>query len=187
MSQKKKSAKTYDQILEAALDIVREEGTHKLTIDAVAKAAGISKGGVLHHFSTKEALISGTVRYGVADLYCELKQHEAVDGSQSVLLKLVGFAEELYRDKKGFPRSVLITTSENAEANQSASEFVGQLLKEMSSETSPARAEMVFFAVFGLLVAQSFNLAELSSEDTKNMFRQLTSFALEGKDTPHAE
>ncbi len=41
--------------------IVHEEGVEKLTLEAVAKKAGISKGGLLYHFPTKDELILGMV------------------------------------------------------------------------------------------------------------------------------
>lgn len=43
--------------LDAALAIVCRDGAAALTIDAVAKEAGLSKGGVLHHYATKDQLI----------------------------------------------------------------------------------------------------------------------------------
>lgn len=52
---------TRQQILEAAYRIVQQEGAAHLTIDAVAHEAGLSKGGVLYHFPTKEALIESMV------------------------------------------------------------------------------------------------------------------------------
>ena len=50
-----------DRVLDAALRIAAGEGGAALTIDAVAKAAAVSKGGVLHHFKTKDALVRGLV------------------------------------------------------------------------------------------------------------------------------
>ena len=44
-------------ILEAAAGIVEASGAAHLTIDAVAAAASVSKGGVLYHFPSKQALL----------------------------------------------------------------------------------------------------------------------------------
>lgn len=46
-----------EQVLALAERIVAEQGAAALTIEAVAKAAGISKGGVQSCFGTKEAMI----------------------------------------------------------------------------------------------------------------------------------
>ncbi len=47
-----------DEILKAAIALVEERGAGALTLDAVAKRAGVSKGGLIHHFNTKEALLT---------------------------------------------------------------------------------------------------------------------------------
>lgn len=52
---------TRDKIIDAAMSIVRNQGVAKLTLDEAAKCAGLSKGGVLYHFKTKDALIRGVV------------------------------------------------------------------------------------------------------------------------------
>lgn len=46
-----------DSLLTAAYAVVGKRGGAALTLDAVAAEAGLSKGGVLYHFPTKEALI----------------------------------------------------------------------------------------------------------------------------------
>ncbi|MEK4741194.1 MULTISPECIES: TetR/AcrR family transcriptional regulator [unclassified Bacillus (in: firmicutes)] len=52
---------TRQKILAAASQIVQFKGVAKLTLEAVAKEAGVSKGGLLYHFSNKEALIEGMI------------------------------------------------------------------------------------------------------------------------------
>ncbi|KAF6612193.1 TetR/AcrR family transcriptional regulator, partial [Paenibacillus sp. EKM208P] len=56
-----KKALKRELILKAASMIVHEEGVEKLTLEAVAKKAGISKGGLLYHFPNKDELILGMV------------------------------------------------------------------------------------------------------------------------------
>jgi AcrR family transcriptional regulator len=52
---------TSEAILRAADRVVVEEGVAGMTLEAVAREAGISKGGLLYHFPSKEALISGMI------------------------------------------------------------------------------------------------------------------------------
>lgn len=58
----KKSQITTAQILSAALNVAADQGAGKVTLDAVAKASGLSKGGLLYHFPSKEALIIAMVQ-----------------------------------------------------------------------------------------------------------------------------
>jgi AcrR family transcriptional regulator len=52
---------TRQQIIHAAFALIRREGVARLTIEAVAQEAVLSKGGVLYHFRSKEALIQAMV------------------------------------------------------------------------------------------------------------------------------
>lgn len=52
---------TRQEILEAAGRVVLARGVGALTLEAVAGEAGLSKGGLLYHFASKEALLSGMV------------------------------------------------------------------------------------------------------------------------------
>jgi AcrR family transcriptional regulator len=55
-----------EALLDAASRIVRRDGAGALTLDAVAAETGTSKGGVLYHFPTKDALVAGLVARLVA-------------------------------------------------------------------------------------------------------------------------
>ncbi len=63
MDQTRTSAKTRETIFKACSQILRREGLTNLTLQAVASEAGLSKGGLLYHFETKEALIEALFEY----------------------------------------------------------------------------------------------------------------------------
>ncbi|QOR47901.1 TetR/AcrR family transcriptional regulator [Trueperella pecoris] len=48
-----------EKLLDAFEDILIEQGESATTLDAVAKRAGVSKGGLLYHFPSKAALVDG--------------------------------------------------------------------------------------------------------------------------------
>ena len=50
---------TRERILAAAIEVIRTDGAANLTLDRVATAAGVSKGGFLYHFGSKDALMAG--------------------------------------------------------------------------------------------------------------------------------
>ncbi|MFB2550118.1 TetR/AcrR family transcriptional regulator [Ensifer soli] len=53
----KKPQQVRRKLLAAAADLCAVEGPAALTLDAVSKAVGVSKGGLLHHFPGRDALI----------------------------------------------------------------------------------------------------------------------------------
>lgn len=55
----KKALETKIKIIKAANQLLEEQETSKFTLEEVAKKAGVSKGGLLYHFSSKRELIQG--------------------------------------------------------------------------------------------------------------------------------
>ncbi|SCE54411.1 helix-turn-helix domain-containing protein, partial [Streptomyces sp. OspMP-M43] len=45
------------QILEAATRVVQREGVKSVTFDSVAAEAGLTKGGLLYHFASRDDLV----------------------------------------------------------------------------------------------------------------------------------
>ncbi|HNP71667.1 MAG TPA: TetR/AcrR family transcriptional regulator [Kouleothrix sp.] len=61
-----KHTSTRHAILQAARRVVRAGGAATLTLDAVAHEAGVSKGGLLYHFPSKDKLIAGMLEQMLA-------------------------------------------------------------------------------------------------------------------------
>ncbi|WP_330251392.1 TetR/AcrR family transcriptional regulator [Nocardia sp. NBC_00565] len=53
---------TRDRILDALETLLLEKGMSQVTLENVAASAGVSKGGLLYHFKSKDALLAGLVR-----------------------------------------------------------------------------------------------------------------------------
>lgn len=67
--------KAREEILKAAEQIILQEGVKKLTIEGVAIAAGISKGGIFYHFPSKDALIQGMIER-LRTMFQQMLDHE---------------------------------------------------------------------------------------------------------------
>ena len=57
---------TRDTILDAAQRIAAERGAGRITLDEVARESGLSKGGLLYHFASKEALLQAMLERLIA-------------------------------------------------------------------------------------------------------------------------
>ena len=67
------------RITGAAIAIAARDGVPALTLDAVAAEAGVSKGGLLYHFASKEALLAGLVESALADWSGDIVAAAAAD------------------------------------------------------------------------------------------------------------
>jgi AcrR family transcriptional regulator len=81
-----KKSKTRAAILAAALRVISANGITNLTLDLVAKEAGVSKGGLLYHFASKDELIMGLVDEGLEAF--ERKVNEKVKDRSAARLAL---------------------------------------------------------------------------------------------------
>jgi AcrR family transcriptional regulator len=78
-----KAERTRIKLIEAAVEVLQREGFTALTLDAVAAQAGVSKGGLLYHFDSKEALLEGMLRYYLEEVQAELEARAAAHPEQS--------------------------------------------------------------------------------------------------------
>nr|WP_314261767.1 TetR/AcrR family transcriptional regulator [uncultured Devosia sp.] len=66
-------------LLDATIQIATEQGVQGVTVQAVASAAGVTKGGLFHHFPNKQALIDGVYQDLIEKMDAELDEHMARD------------------------------------------------------------------------------------------------------------
>src|ERR1051325_6046950 len=55
-----------DRLLDSAEAVLAEHGSQGLTLAAVAAEAGVSKGGLLYHYATKDALLTAMIERLIA-------------------------------------------------------------------------------------------------------------------------
>lgn len=74
-----KGKETRDKILEACVANIIENGIKDFTLEKVAKVAEVSKGGLLHHFRSKDDLITGVVEREISHIQTILADLSAND------------------------------------------------------------------------------------------------------------
>ena len=80
-------------ILDAADQLVAAEGAAHLTFDALSQVTGISKGGLLYHFNSKDCLLQAMLKRRV-------ERYEALRES---------YHQQFSDDPKGELKSILLT------------------------------------------------------------------------------
>lgn len=69
-----------EKIIEATHKILREDGYYtNFSLDAVAKEAGVSKGGLIHHFPSKDALLTAVAQNAVSQFEARVADAQAND------------------------------------------------------------------------------------------------------------
>jgi len=81
MDNPSRSERTRKAALDAALTIIARDGPGKLTLDAIAREAGMSKGGLMHQFPTKQAVLRALLEHQVAHFEALHKEYIAEKGA----------------------------------------------------------------------------------------------------------
>lgn len=76
---------TRESILETALDVLMKDGVGALTLERVARDAGLSKGGLLYHYEGKEQLLEGLVELLIRDWDHEQLQEKSAESTSPSL------------------------------------------------------------------------------------------------------
>lgn len=80
---------TRELLLEAATTLLADEGYAALRVAAVAQKAGVSLGGMLHHFPTKEAMVLAVIERLSARVAHIAEQDAMRDSERGDILKLM--------------------------------------------------------------------------------------------------
>lgn len=86
-------------ILQAAADLLTEQGYHETSIDQIAARVGIAKGTVYLHFSSKEELVIALLKRGMREFVRAIEDTLAGEGSPSEKLRTI--IEHVYRGLSG--------------------------------------------------------------------------------------
>ena len=170
------------EILEAALDLVREAGAINLTIDAVAERSGFSKGGVLYNFRTKDALILAMVRHLADRFKNEIWQaREAYEGAGCpTLLGMIDVTEQWIVSERSLARAVLVTSLSTPDLVEPFLELKQTMKQELENEAGNiARVMVVWSALEGLHFCSAHGVSAHTDEERKTVFMDLRKLASE--------
>ncbi|WP_157259780.1 TetR/AcrR family transcriptional regulator [Chamaesiphon minutus] len=155
------AAATRDRLLHATSHIIQTQGIERLTLDAVAKEAKVSKGGLLYHFATKEALIAGVVQSLMDEFDADIERELALDRSpESPGRWLRAYVKATFNGKplatKLISSLVLVATCNPELLQLVQGKFDAWQQKILASGLDPVRANLVRLATDGFGDAELF-------------------------------
>lgn len=151
-----------EAIFDAAEALVGEAGAAHLTLDAVAARAGISKGGVLYNFATKQALVRGMLDRLLArfDATRAAAAARVPAGPNHALRAYIAAALADPDQARWAP--VLAAAAEDPRLLAPARRYYAARLAEFDAAATPAmreRALIAWLAAEGLCFLETFAIA----------------------------
>lgn len=192
-----------DRLLDAAERVVVESGATHLTLDAVAKSAGVSKGGLLYHFPSKEALLDGMLARNFEDVDAEVaKRLESRAGKTAsrgrkgangvrkparadVFSERVRVLLEWHAERPAFGAAMVAASAENPEHMAACRAQYRKLLDEFAKLPGGfERTALVLLAVQGLLLGELLHLSPYTPEERSRLVKALQRAADQCRSTP---
>lgn len=169
-------------ILDAAARIVEQSGAAHLTIDAVAAAAGLSKGGVLYHFGSKQALLQGMLQRLLEQIEARTAAfHRARPDCPNAALTARILAEhDQSSAERAMSRAILAAAAEQPELLEPARQAAADAFAAVGRGSSPRELGwIVLLATEGLRFLEMLNLLPLTGAERASVHEHLLRLARE--------
>ncbi len=176
------SART--RVLDAAETIAAERGVQALTLEAAARLAHVSMGGLLYHFPSKEALLQAMLERLAGEL------HAAYDAAFAATAPGIGHATRamLHWTLSEHPRrrerdlriaSVLLAAFHHDPALLDPIRALQTRIREMQRDDGlpPGRASLLAAASDGLFMAEVFRLHRPDEAEMRDLAAELNRLA----------
>lgn len=164
-----------DRLLDAAEEIVRREGAAALTIDAVAKAMGVTKGGVQYAFGTKDALVQAIFdRWD--ETYASAMGAIVAPGADP-LEHIRGHVEVTRRsdaDDNAKCAAILAALMRSPDTLKHPRRWYRERIEGLDlSDPAARRARLAFLATEGAFMLRFFGLLEMDESEWHDMFADI--------------
>lgn len=165
-----------DQILDAAETLVRTRGAAGLTIDAVARACGITKGGVQYSFATKDALIDAMFARWDREYDRRFEARAGADAAPPERIRAHVHAmqeiDEVSMTKAASLMAALLQTPEHLASTRAW--YAARLAGLDTTTPEGRRARLAFLACEGAFMLRFLRFMEMDEAEWQAIFADIT-------------
>ncbi len=167
---------TDSEILDAIERVVVNHGASRLSIDAVAKEAGISKSRVIYDYKSKTALLEALIdrQFERDSARIESLLVECADTPHPELFARIKIAEQGLDDtERAVAMAITSSMSSEESLRQRMLKWIERDLIAMDSGAQPEAARMAYFAFIGFSCHEWFGLVDRSDEERLPFLEQI--------------
>jgi AcrR family transcriptional regulator len=175
--------KTRTRIIKAAESVVRTKGVARMILTEVAEAAGVSKGGLLYHFPSKDALIKGMLSYAIAVFESAAERHCAEDREPGAWLRgyiMATFAEpgtETHEESLAWA-AIIASAANNPSLLAPFQDALSKWASRIASDgADPVAAQVIRLAVDGLWFQEAMGLHPLTEPQRSQFVARLIAWS----------
>jgi AcrR family transcriptional regulator len=161
-----------DRILDAAEAVILESGGQRFTLDAVAERAGISKGGLVYSFATKDQLVYAALEREVARFQEAVGRRLSGGPIGPVELVLAHIEEALEEDDASTQMAAFLITAlvHAPEMLEPVRRYYRALLDPLRPESGGVHeVRHALLAVEGIFLLRGLGFVEVSADELKSV------------------
>lgn len=160
------------ELFKAAQKIINSKGVSHLTLDNIAKEAGISKGGLLYHFPSKNALIQEAIESVLESYATEMDKLTEKNPSTGQFIR--SYAEVSLSNTQQLTSGLLAATATDPELLKPIQEYYDEWQKKIEDDgVDPVIATIIRLTVDGLWFCELFGLAPPEKEMREAVLEKL--------------
>ncbi|WP_114417856.1 TetR/AcrR family transcriptional regulator [Marinospirillum perlucidum] len=163
-------------ILDAAQRVAVNKGANKVSLDSVAKEAGLTKGGVLYNFSGKDALMTALLER-LVDTYkplVETRREELAGEKNATLRSVIQVIQQLQQLDHNIPMAILAAGAENLDLLQPLRAEMARRQQQIRDEAEdPDQASLIWAAGEGMMLMDMLGLLPFDEEKRQQLFQRL--------------
>lgn len=165
---------TRARILDAAETIAHRDGPAAMSLDAVAAAAGVSKGGLLYHFPNKAKLFESMVDAYLARFDSVLHDAEESGKPNAVIRAYIQHFIDDFKKNTRPPSGLLVVLGEQPEMLAPVKRHERNFLARIRANASdPDLATAAFLNIHALRSQALLNICAMDDAEIKHMVEWL--------------
>jgi AcrR family transcriptional regulator len=177
MDNASRSERTRKAVLQAALTIIARDGPARLTLDAIARESGMSKGGLTHQFPTKDAVLKALLEHQIEYFGDFTQRYLAEAGAASAQPQLaaqIATLREAITQPHSVALAILGALTQDPSLMTRTREASGKTVDAIKTEAAdPQLALLRWAAAQGLVLMSLFGLNPLTDQERGQLFARL--------------
>nr|WP_057927409.1 TetR/AcrR family transcriptional regulator [Burkholderia ambifaria] len=163
--------------IDAALGILTRDGVGGLTFDALSRESGISKGGLLHQFRTKQGVLEALLEFQQQQFEQFGRDYLVKEGAskaEPTLAAQIAIFREAINQPNSVARAVLAAIIESPELLEGRDNTDADKLKAMDKESGDFELSLLrYFAASGIAFNVLLGLTPLTGAMRNRLFARL--------------
>lgn len=166
------------QILEAAEQVVARDGAARLTLEAVAAQAGISKASVLYDYKSKQALIAAVVERAVRNdnaFNDSVTEGLGDVSSPAIRGRIAAAAQPLPEEFRATALNLCAALAQDRELRATVQDNQTTIIKKvLDTAEHPRGALLAYLALEGLKLLEAMDLYHLPAKQRKQALADIS-------------